>query len=119
MPLSSAFSDQCKISQTTIAVKNVENPYTSASTALNQCESVNAKVNDPTKDEPNTIIESICDFIFPLKLIISLTLDRYKNIIASALTTGDMRFTLKAISGLKGSIEKTLPIIRYNGLPGG
>ena len=30
-----------------------------------------------------------------------------------------MRLTLNAISGLKGSIENTLPIIRYSGLPGG
>ena len=46
------------MSHTTMAVKNVEKPQTSASTALNQWESVNANVNDPIKDEEKTIIAS-------------------------------------------------------------
>tara|TARA_B100000700_G_C14656479_1_gene674394 strand:- start:578 stop:730 length:153 start_codon:yes stop_codon:yes gene_type:complete len=49
----------------------------------------------------------------------SFTVERYKYMTARALTTGDIKFTRKAISGLKGIMENTRPIIRYNGLPGG
>ena len=65
LPLSLARSDQSKINQTTIAVKKVEKPYTSASTALNQCESVNANVREPIIDDPKTMMESTVDFTFP------------------------------------------------------
>ena len=51
--------------------------------------------------------------------MISFTQERYKNITARALTIGDIRFILNAISGLKGIIENTRPIIKYKGLPGG
>tara|TARA_B100000586_G_C20046557_1_gene400122 strand:- start:828 stop:1088 length:261 start_codon:yes stop_codon:yes gene_type:complete len=38
---------------------------------------------------------------------------------AKALTTGEIKLIRNAISGLKGIIEKTRPIIKYKGLPGG
>ena len=38
---------------------------------------------------------------------------------ANALTRTEIKFTRKAISWLKGIIEKILPMIRKRGLPGG
>ena len=49
----------------------------------------------------------------------SFPVERYRYMTAKALTTGDIKFTRKAISELKGIIEKTRPMIKYNGLPGG
>src|SRR5690606_11049536 len=49
--------------QTTTAVKNEDMPYTSASTALNQKESVNAKASAPTAPLPTN--KSCCTFDGP------------------------------------------------------
>ena len=64
-PLSSAFSLQSNMSQTTMAVKKVLNEYTSASTALNQWLSVKANVREPTSPAPKVIKESRFDSNFP------------------------------------------------------
>ena len=116
---SSAFSLHSSMSHTTIAVKNVLKAYTSASTALNQWLSVNAKVSAPTAAPPKPTNPSPIVMICPRQWVTTFTIIRYNSITANALAKGDMTFTRKAISSLIGSIEKIRPKRRKKGLPGG
>ena len=93
--------------------------YTSASTALNQWLSVNANVKEPTNALPKATIISLFSLILPRQCKIILTMIKYNNMQAKALTIGDIILTLKAISGLVGNMENIRPRIKYRGLPGG
>src|SRR5690554_810450 len=95
-------------------IRHAAMAYTSASTALNQKESVNEKASEPTAALPRmamafVVLISSC---FETMLEIKMVKDQNINRIVKALAKTDIRLIVSAIyEESKAKIEKKAPII--------
>jgi hypothetical protein len=112
-----------KIHQKVSVVKKLDEAYTSASTAENQKVSEKFKVNAPTIPENMIAIDCqpsaspLFTNIFFARCVIVQNI----NMTVKALVTAETIFTQKAtlVTSSPAIKEKTLPIIKKSGAPGG
>src|SRR5690554_2120541 len=99
------------INQTTIAVKNIDSAYTSASTALNQNESVTANVNAPTAPPTSAMIRcgGVHSSGWPSHCRVRRTMMRWVSSTVNALASTEIRLTDRATYSVGTNIEKSRP----------